>query len=96
MTQLNNNLFGKSIALKILICLRENSVENYCSKISKFINCENGWCSRCVKDLAELGLIKKVRKNSLYALELTKIGEEITDMIIEISKKIENGHLISS
>ncbi len=90
MTQINKNLFGKSIALKILVCLRENSVENYCFKISKYLNCNNGHVSKYITRLTELGLIKKIKKGSSNVLELTNIGKEIADMIIDISNKIED------
>lgn len=88
---LNKDLFGKSVPLRILVCLREKSEINYhsiiCKEISysKHLNCY-------FNSLIKLKLIERDLEfwdKRKLAFKITPLGCEVIDGILSISKKLE-------
>lgn len=84
------NFFIREKPTEILLAIKNNSIKNYCSVISKRANCTPGHTIHILSKLENVGLVKMKKNKRTKNIELTKRGQIIIENIIKIKEVMKN------
>lgn len=90
-TKIKTELFGNSIAKRLLICLFKNETIDYAIRIRREIDCSSHSMGRNINKLEETGFLIKTKEGRKNPLRLTKKGKEIAQSLTEIERVLQYG-----
>jgi len=84
----NFDIFFRRKPALMLVALRRMSKVRYGSLLAKEVDCTYSHAVKILQNLEALGLVKFEKKGRIKLIELTKKGEEISDNIDAIRRKL--------
>ncbi len=84
----NFDIFFRRKPALMLVALRRMSKVRYGSLLAKEVDCTYSHAVKILQTLENLGLVKFEKKGRIKLIELTKKGEEISDNIDSIRRKL--------
>jgi len=84
----NFDIFFRRKPALMLVALRKLSKARYGSVLAKEVDCTYSHAVKILQTLEALGLVKFEKKGRIKLIELTKKGEEISEHIDSIRRKL--------
>ena len=84
----NFDIFFRRKPALMLVALRKMSKVRYGSVLAKEVDCTYSHAVKILQTLESLGLVSFQKKGRIKLIELTKKGEEISDHIENIRRKL--------
>ena len=84
----NFDIFFRRKPALMLVALRKMSKVRYGSVLAKEVDCTYSHAVKILQTLENLGLVSFQKKGRIKLIELTKKGEEISDHIENIRRKL--------